>query len=283
PADGDPARRGDPDAAGDAPASTPLHAAQRVDFDASFRLDDDAEDGRSRASLAWSRLEWHGPEGESVVSRDGRIAVRLGPSPALDAALDATLEGDLLPAPASITASAAVSTETVDIRHARIGLGDAGALATGAFDVDTRSGYVSVDYAGVDPAFFDAPIDGAFDGRIDVAVATSPELTIAGGGRIAGAIADRPLDGRLVASYSNGTLSIELGDLSLDDGRIVVDGLLSRDSADLRFSANVPRIDLWYPSATGSLTATGTIVGDTDDPRVDIDFDGRHLAWHGAG
>lgn len=282
PADGDPARRGDPDAAGDAPASTPPRTAQRVDFDASFRLDDDAEDGRSRASLAWSRLEWHGPEGESVVSRDGRIAVRLGPSPALDVALDATLEGDLLPAPASITASAAVSTETVDIRHARIGLGDARALATGAFDVDTRSGYVSVDYAGVDPAFFDAPIDGALDGRIDVAVATSPELTIAGGGRIAGAIADRPLDGRLVASYSNGTLSIERGDLSLDDGRIVVDGLLSRDSADLRFSANVPRIDLWYPPAAGSLTATGTIVGDTDDPRVDIDFDGRHLAWHGA-
>jgi len=256
--------------------------ADSVELDIAFGFDEDAGDGRWQASLDWSRLEWRRPDGEALASPGGRLRMRPGADDALDVELDAALEGAPLPAPASIAANAAVANGIVDVRHARLALAGAEVLAGGAFELESRSGYVSVDYDGVDPSLLVPSRSGDLHGRIDVAIATLPELTVGGSGRLGGELDGRPLDAHVVASYSSDTLSIESGDIALDGGRVVVDGMLSPDAADLRFSASLPRIGNWYPPVTGAATATGSIAGDTDDPRVDIDFEGIGLEWQGS-
>lgn len=250
-----------------------------IEVATAFVLDEDAGDGRSQASLDWSLVDWRRRDGARLVSRSGRLDIRPGTSGRLDVALAAEIEGEPLPAPASISATASVSADVVDVARARIALGGAEAVAAGAFDVGARSGYVALEYGGVDPAVLDADMSGELGGRIDIAVAATPGLTIAGSGRIDGELAGRPLDGRLVASYAADTLSIDTGDVALGGGRIVVGGTLAVDSANLRFSARLPRIEDWYPQVTGALTAAGSIVGDTDDPRVELELDGQRLAW----
>lgn len=266
-------------ASGDAADGTAAGPAESLRFDTAFGFDEDAGDGRWQASLDWSRLDWRRPAGARLVSRTGRLGVRPGAGGRLDVELGAALEGEPLPAPASLTATAAVAAGIVDVEHARVELAGAEAVAAGAFDLDAQSGYASIDYAGVDPARLDAPLRGELRGRVDVAVSAAAGLTVAGSARIGGELEGRPLDGRLAASYTGGTLSIETGDVSLDGGRIVVGGMLAPSSADLRFSAVLPGLGNWYPPMTGAVTAAGSISGDANDPRVDVDFEGLDLAW----
>jgi translocation and assembly module TamB len=272
-----------PPAAPASDASTaPAGDAEILAIDADFHFVDTDGVAPWRASLEWARLEWLRPGAAPLTSSDGRVTVA-PEGDALGIELQASIEGEPLPAPASLTASGAFSGETVTIARARVELAEVEAILSGAVHLDGPTGYVSIDYRGVDPSIVDDRMQGDLAGRIDAAFTMEPALRITGSGNIVGQLDGRPLDGRIVASYADESLAIERATVTLDDGRIEVDGGLSPESADLRFSASVPRLDDWYPGASGAVTAAGSLTGDPDNPAVEIDLDAENLTWDAAG
>src|SRR5690606_21274416 len=136
----------------------------------------------------------------------------------------------------------------------------------------------SVAFEGLDPALLDARLTGVLGGELDVAAATAPQQVVAVAGNLRGRLGERPLDGRIEASYVAGDLRVARAEVTLDDGRVELAGELSRAQADLRLAASLPEIGHWYPPASGSVTADGTVTGDPSNPTVDFDLAAAGLA-----
>ncbi|MBN1240120.1 MAG: translocation/assembly module TamB domain-containing protein [Gammaproteobacteria bacterium] len=231
-----------------------------------------------RAAVEWDRLVWEGGEPGEIRSPGGTLVATPGDD-AIDAELDARIEGQPLPGAATIDARAVYAGDTLEIERLRLEALGGTVAATGAVALETLAGHVSVDYSGIDPSLLDEGLDGVLRGTANIAVAASPTLRVAGVADIGGEIQGRPLDGRVRASYSDEQLEIARAALQLDNGSIELTGTLSPEQVDLDFSASLPRLSNWYQPVSGSVTAAGTIAGDTSDPTVEIDVDGNDLAW----
>src|SRR5690606_1178785 len=102
---------------------------------------------------------------------------------------------------------------------------------------------------------------------------------IGAAGDLAGELGGRPVEGSLRGTYAEEALDVDHAYIELEEGHIELAGTLSAAESNLRFSAELPELENWYPPVTGSVVAAGTIVGETDDPAVDLELDGANLAW----
>src|SRR5690606_32777652 len=128
----------------------------------------------------------------------------------------------------------------------------------------------------------DARLAGRVGGDFDVTLNGGAEPVVYAVGDLQGHIRGRRVLAQLRGSWSERVLEIERGRLLLDDGSLELAGRLTPGLADLRFAADVPRIETWHPAARGVLVASGTVRGERDNPAITIRIDSRNLALDAA-
>jgi len=241
-----------------------------------FELDADAEPWF--AAFEWSRLAWQGPPLGEASSPSGRVVAVLGASPPrfeLAAVVDAArLPGGR----AELDAAATLAGDALALERLDAAVLGGMLHSRGGVDLGARSGYASIDFADLEPSLLDARLAGVLGGRVDVAAASEPALRVSVVGDVAGRLGERPLEGSVQGSYANGGLHIARAEVTLDDGRLSLAGALTREAADLSLVVQVPELGYWYPPASGTVIAAGTVTGDPSNPQVDFELEAERLA-----
>jgi translocation and assembly module TamB len=232
------------------------------------------------ATLDWTRLTWQGSAAGDVRSPSGRLLVRPGAEP-IGIELSARLEAEALPDSVALAANATLAGGALELERLRIDTLGGAITARGAFALEAPTGYLSVDYQG-DPSMLDERLEGRLGGHVDIALASAPALRITATGELGGELGGRALDGGVRLSYVNRVLDVAQAEVVLDQGRLEVAGTISPESTDLRFSARLPRLGDWYPPAAGAVVASGSVMGETRNPSVDVDVAAERFALEGS-
>src|SRR5690606_8310159 len=224
----------------------------RAELDAAATLAGDA--------LALERLDaavlggmLHSRGGVDLGARSGYASIDfadLAPS-LLDARLAGRLGGRVAVAAPGQHAAAPLAGDALALGRPAAAVLGGMRHSRGGVDLGARSGYASIDFAGLEPSLLDARLAGVLGGRVDVAAASEPALRVSVVGDVAGRLGERPLEGSVQGSYANGGLHIARAEVTLDDGRLSLAGALTREAADLSLVVQVPELGYWYPPASG--------------------------------
>jgi autotransporter translocation and assembly factor TamB len=245
----------------------PESAAQAIGFAADIALVTNIDPWYARVS--WTQLDWRGSPIGDLSSPEGSWIARLGAAP-IPTELNARIEGDELPASATIEAVGTVTNfDTIAIERLHVDAPGGAVTAEGRVALASRSGGVMLTVESLDPSMLDARLEGALRGHLDITFETEPALRASVNGMASGVLGGKEFDATVAAKYDDGSLDIASAYVEAGDGRLELSGSATRESVDLRFDANVPELAAWYPPAAGSIDARGSIRGDARDPAVD--------------
>ena len=224
------------------------------------------------ARVEWTQLDWQGSPLGDLSSSSGTLLARFGATP-IATELDARIEGESLPTPATIEAAVSVSGfDSVQVERLRVDALGGSITAEGRITLAARSGAVTLTLQSLDPSVLDARLEGSLSGQFDASFATQPALRVSVNGTATGMLRGKALDATVAASYDDGSLHIDSAYVEAGDGRLELSGSATRESVSLRFDAHLPELGTWYPPAAGSLDASGTLRGDARDPAVEVEL-----------
>jgi translocation and assembly module TamB len=239
-------------------------AGARIELAAELAL---AAGPPARATLTWDRLAVEAA-GTTWTSATGRLTLTPDTTP-LEAELSAELEGSVLPTPATVHAAASLTGETLELGEIALEMLGGRIVARGIAHLGALAGHMSIDYSMLDPSLLDARVEGTLQGHAVAAFVAEPELAVAATGALGGTLGGRPLEGSLQARYRGGTAYVDRARVVLEESTIELAGRASAETIDLKFDAELPRLADWYPPASGSVRASGSLAGPARDPTID--------------
>ena len=230
----------------------------------------------SELAVDWTELTW---PAAGIRSPYGRLTASAGARDDSTAiGLEARLEGEALPTPGDLSASALLLGATLEVEALEVEALGGTATAAGTLDLAALGGQVMIEFDGIDPSRIDERLEGEIGGQLEAIVATTPELDVDAEGAIGGDLGGRVLEGRFDGRYADGSLTIDAARIALETSAIELAGAIAPETTDIAFSAMLPALQNWYPAVSGSFEASGTIVGPTDNPTVEASLEASGLA-----
>jgi translocation and assembly module TamB len=229
-----------------------------------------------RATLVWDRLAVQ-TSGARWSSPTGRLTLTPGTMP-IGAELTAELTGSALPAAATVSGSASLSGNMLEIEALDIETLGGRIVAHGVADLGALAGHAAVEYSMLDASFIDPRIEGRLRGSLVAAFAAQRDVVAGAAGTLGGTLSGRPLDGTLRARLQGGVVHLDAARVALEHSVVELAGRISPDSVDFTFDATLPELASWYPPAAGSVRASGSLSGSASDPALDAELMAEHVA-----
>jgi translocation and assembly module TamB len=241
----------------------------------------DPDQGRIEATLEWRELNWPpgGAGTPGLASSEGRARVT-GRVDAWNLDAELNLTGPELPG-GHLRLHGVGDTEKVALEIPRAEL--LGGSLQGAVDARWTPEFSwSVSARFEDLAT--APLAPGWPGRI------GGEAMVRGRGEplridvdridLAGTLRDEPVAARGALRYQGGSLVAQDLNLSYADSEVSLDGDLASKEG-LAFRGRIESLADFLGDASGSLTGSGTLSLDPDNPAISMNLEGRNLAWGG--